>query len=97
MTPDLKCDVCQAPAVGVCSSSLGPCSFAYCAECLAVGAEPYRVTVCFVADLGAEPAAVADWFLPVIAGTCQRAGKPEAEFWADVRAAAERMRQEGGA
>ena len=31
--PDLKCQVCDAPAIGVASSSLGPISFAYCAEC----------------------------------------------------------------
>lgn len=31
--PDLKCQVCGAPAIGVASSSLGAISFAYCAEC----------------------------------------------------------------
>lgn len=37
------CDVCnreEKPVVGVCSSGLGPISWAYCQECLENGSEP---------------------------------------------------------
>lgn len=40
------CDVCgTSPTVGVACSGLGAVSFAYCAQCLAVGAEPYVMLV----------------------------------------------------
>lgn len=37
---DLKCNVCQRPAVGVASSSLGAVSWAFCSECAHKPAEP---------------------------------------------------------
>jgi hypothetical protein len=85
--PDLKCQVCGAPAIGVASSSLGPISFAYCAECAQSGAEPYGFTVGYVAvTCGNTPEAIAEWFQPVVEVTAQRAGKTVDQFWADVRA-----------
>jgi hypothetical protein len=85
--PALTCEVCGDPAIGVASSSLGPISFAYCAECSAVGAEPYDVTIAFVAETcGRTPVAVAAWFLPVIEATAQRSGRTVEQFWADVAA-----------
>lgn len=89
-----KCDVCGAPAIGVASSALGPVSFAYCGECAAIGAEPYSFTVGLVAMNGGTPDAVAPWFFTVIDATRERAGKTDAEFWADV---AEVVKREGGA
>lgn len=87
--PALTCQVCGSPAAGVFSSSLGAISFAYCAACNAVGAEPYGFTVGYVATCcGDTPAAVAEWLHEVIEATATRAGKTVAEFWADVKAEA---------
>lgn len=86
MTAALTCDVCGTPAIGVACSALGACSFAYCRECAVAHAEPYRIAVMMVATIGDSPEALAAWFLPVVAGTCSRAGKTEAEFWDDVKA-----------
>lgn len=84
--PGLTCQVCGAPAVGVFSSGLGPASFAYCAECGAVGAEPYGLTVAYVAlCCGTTPDAVEEWFHGLIEATCGRAGKTVEQFWADVK------------
>ena len=85
--PPLTCDVCGDPAIGVASSALGPVSFAYCAECARASAEPYGMTVAFVAEMcGRTPDAIAEWFRPVVEGTAARAGKTIAQFWADVAA-----------
>lgn len=87
--PALTCEACGSPAFGVFSSSLGAISFAYCAACNAVGAEPYGFTVGYVATcLGDTPAAVAEWLHEVIAATATRAEKTVAEFWTDVKAEA---------
>ena len=81
------CDVCGGPSIGVASSSLGAISFAYCAECNAVGAEPYGFTVGYVALFcGRSEDAIAEWARPIIEGTAQRAGKMVTEFWSDVKA-----------
>ncbi len=87
--PALACEVCGSPAAGVFSSSLGAISFAYCAACNAVGAEPYGLTVGYVATCCDDtPDAVAEWLSDVVAATAERAGKTVAEFWADVKAEA---------
>lgn len=87
--PALTCEVCGSPAAGVFSSSLGAISFAYCAACNAVGAEPYGLTVGYVATCCDDtPDAVAEWLSDVVAATATRAGKTVTEFWADVKAEA---------
>jgi hypothetical protein len=40
MSEILSCNVCNKPAIGVASSSFGPVSWAYCAECARKPAEP---------------------------------------------------------
>lgn len=93
--PALTCEVCGARAAGVFSSALGAVSFAYCADCNAVGAEPYGVAVAYVAlCCGDTPEAVAEWFHEVVEGTAERAGKTVAEFWADVKAEAAKGKME---
>lgn len=89
--PRLTCDVCGAPAIGVAGSALGPVSFAYCQTCANTGAEPYGMTVAFVAETcGTTEEAIAEWFRPVVAATAERAGKTVPEFWAEVAARAAR-------
>jgi hypothetical protein len=92
--PVLTCEVCRAPAAGVFSSSLGAISFAYCAACNSVGAEPYGLAVGYVATCcGDTPAAVAEWVHGVIEATATRAGKTVEQFWADVKAEATKPKE----
>ncbi len=85
----LACQVCGSPAAGVSSSSLGAISFAYCATCNNVGAEPYGHAVSYVAlCCGDERVAVAEWLHEVIEATATRTEKTVAGFWADVKAEA---------
>lgn len=50
------CDVCEREGiVGVASSALGPCSFAYCKSCLENGCEPYEIAVRMFATCGGSP------------------------------------------
>jgi len=83
--PGITCDVCGGAAVGVCSSALGACSFAYCKQCLELRAEPYQCTVIMCAMNGNEFKHFAPWFHPVIEGTCKRAGKTLDQFWQEVK------------
>lgn len=85
--PELTCDVCgKEPAVGVASSCLGPCSFAYGRECLRVGAEPYCALIGALADCGREHCA--EWVHPIIEASLKVAGKTLEEFDADLATAA---------
>jgi hypothetical protein len=99
--PDLTCDVCAAPAVGVAGSMLGPCSYAYCATCAMYRCEPYDMTVSVVASaIGARDLRdLAEWFHRVLFATLLRAGKTAEQFWAEVQAerAAEEAEMAGGA
>lgn len=52
--PSLKCDVCGQPALGVCSSSFGPVTFAYCYECINKPAEPRSTFEYLFEETGGE-------------------------------------------
>ena len=81
----LVCDVCGAAAIGVCCSSLGALSLAYCQACADVGAEPYDLTVGMASMIGDRIEDYAPHFHPILFATVVRAGKTAEEFWADVR------------
>lgn len=51
-----KCDVCgKETEVFVCASSMGAVSWAYCANCLKAGLEPYYSMVAYIACAGRFP------------------------------------------
>lgn len=79
------CEVCgkSAPVVVV-SSSLGPCSCAYCEECYGANLEPYPIVVAAVWTCGWED--MADWAKARIRKTLTKLGKTEEEMLADAKA-----------
>lgn len=79
------CEVCgkSAPVVVV-SSSLGPCSCAYCEECYGANLEPYSIVVAAVWTCGWED--MADWAKARIRKTLTKLGKTEEEMLADAKA-----------
>lgn len=79
------CEVCgkSAPVVVV-SSSLGPCSCAYCEECYGANLEPYSIVVAAVWTCGWED--MADWAKARIRKTLTKLGKTEKEMLADAKA-----------
>lgn len=79
------CEVCgkSAPVV-VISSSLGPCSCAYCEECYGANLEPYSIVVAAVWTCGWED--MADWAKARIRKTLTKLGKTEEEMLADAKA-----------
>lgn len=90
--PELKCNVCGAPAIGVCCGSCGPISFAYCKECLEFGAEPYWALVAYLGCGGiTKPEDVRKEYQATIEATCKKADKTEDEFWKDCREGYEQM------
>jgi len=81
---DLKCEVCGEPALGVCCSSLGAISCAFCEECLVLERQPYEVLLGGLSGLDG-PEHVAEWVKSIIAATCEFYKKSENEMWDDVR------------
>lgn len=79
------CEVCgkSAPVVVV-SSSLGPCSCAYCEECYDAGLEPYPMVIAEVWTCGWEN--MVDWAKARIRKTLTKLGKTEEEMLSDVKA-----------
>lgn len=91
-----KCEVCgkEGPVV-VCSSTLGPFSFAYCEDCLHAGAEPYWFTVNAVALCGLWPDDVNEAFQEKIRSVLKYLNRSEEVFKADVETACEEMSIQG--
>lgn len=79
------CEVCgkSAPVVVV-SSSLGPCSCAYCEECYDAGLEPYPMIIAAVWTCGWEN--MAAFAKARIRKTLKKLGKTEEEMLSDVQA-----------
>lgn len=84
-----ECEVCGASSVvGVAAVPGVPYWAAYCRECLAANAHPWRVMVANTAAIdGLEHAA--EWWRDMVEGTLTRLGRTRGEFQAAVRAAME--------
>jgi hypothetical protein len=81
---ELKCDVCKEPAIGVCSSGLGPVSFAYCAECLRERRQPWGALIGFGVSVGKV---MVGWAKEMIETNCRYYNKTVDEFWEEVEVA----------
>jgi hypothetical protein len=87
-----SCDVCHKnPSVGVGASTCGAISFAYCKECLSLGAEPYGALVAYLSsavnkgeDCKPEAEQIQKGYQGIIDGSLSVAGKTREEFYADV-------------
>lgn len=80
---ELECEVCGRPAIGVCSSPLGPVSHAFCRECLRADRQPWHTLIGGLA--GCDKHTVADWVWPYIKATCAHYNKTEDELWEEVK------------
>lgn len=80
------CNVCcKREAIGVCSSSTGAISFAYCQECLETRREPYGAVVASLYGMSGMDE-VASWYRPTVVATLKAEGKTVEELFADVMA-----------
>jgi hypothetical protein len=78
-----KCEICQKPALGVCSSRMGAISHAYCEECIKAQREPWTTLVGGLFGVSRDDCA--DWVRPVIEATCKFYEKTEDELWNEVK------------
>lgn len=80
-----KCAVCDKEGeVFVASSACGAMSLAYCAECLASGAEPWSDLVFYVSLAGHYPDQINEMYREIVRDTCKRLHRTEEEFAAAV-------------
>lgn len=79
----------------VCSSALGPVSFAYCEECLRAGVEPYWFTENTVALCGLWPDNVNEAFQEKTLSILNYLNYSEEVFKADVETAYVEMSVQG--
>jgi hypothetical protein len=87
-----SCEVCKKnPSVGVGASTCGAISFAYCKECLSLGAEPYGALVAYLSsavnkgeDCKPEANSIHEGYQKIIDSSLSIAGKTREEFYADV-------------
>lgn len=83
-----KCAVCgKEGEVFVASSTCGGMSCAYCAECLASGAEPWSDLVFYVSLAGHYPEQINEIYREIVRDTCKRLHRTEEEFASDVEKA----------
>lgn len=82
----MKCEVCgkETDNGAVCSSTLGGASFYYCANCLAMGFEPYDDLVSTAWCVGNYPDDCAPWFVELIKRELLFFGKTEEDFKNDI-------------
>lgn len=81
----LICQVCgENEAVGVYSVPSVPISCAYCADCLAAGAHPWRVLVANTACIGSLDKC-ADWWKWMVTDTCEYLDRTLEEFLVSVQ------------
>ena len=92
--PNLKCEVCQKPAIGVCNA-LGPVSCAFCRECIEAHRFPYWNLVGY---LGFPPPKakedLAEWVHPAIDATLAFYKKTWEEFVSDCQKANDKYEEE---
>lgn len=96
MNDDLKrtCSCCgEEKEVSVTASSLGAFSFAYCADCLTAGVEPYGALVSYIACAGNYPEDINPRWLDFIKHNLEFYDKTEEQFKNDVMKANEEMNQ----
>jgi len=87
-----KCAVCgREGEVYVASSACGAMSNAYCAECLASGAEPWGDLVSYVSLAGPYPEHISEMYRDIVRDTCRRLHRTEEEFALAVRSAIDEM------
>ena len=77
-----KCDVCVHDGeTFVACSICGGISFAYCKECLKVGAEPWECLAIYIAFSGGKyPENINESFREAVKATCERLNKTEEDF-----------------
>ena len=75
-----KCAVCgKEGEVFVACSTCGAISFAYCEDCLNIGAEPYGALVEYISCAGDSPEDINDTYLKII-----RSIIDENEYWKEL-------------
>lgn len=80
-----RCDVCGRQGdVAVACSAYGPVSFAYCADCLKNGLEPYGAVVSYIACAGRFPEDVNEVYRQDVRRMLPLWGKTEKELIHDV-------------
>lgn len=82
--PGNSCDVCGREAGFVCASRYGPCSFAYCTNCLRLGLEPYGAVVAYISCAGYFPEEINESYQEDVRRMFPLWGKTEEEFIDDV-------------
>lgn len=87
--PMPNCDVCGDEAIGVASSTLGAVSFAYCRECLRVGADVPSIVAFSIASCGIDN--VHEWVRNMIEPTIQRAKITRQQFDTMVKEAEQEL------
>jgi hypothetical protein len=60
--PDLSCEMCGQPAIGVASTSV-PYSAAYCRECASRGCDPLWIFHYWYDDVSTDGEGMADWVI----------------------------------
>lgn len=89
--PVNRCDVCGKPAVCVAASAYGPISYAFCAECLQKGLEPYDGVVSYIACAGHFPDDIREDYRADVRRMLPLWGKTEEEFVKDVEKVIEEL------
>lgn len=91
--PDIRsCSCCgKEKEVFVACSMLGAISFAYCADCLNAGVEPYDALVDYISFAGAYPEDIQPDWLDFIKLNLEFYNKTEEQFKKDLRKAEEAM------
>ena len=79
------CDVCGKKAeVVVCASTMGPISFAYCADCLNKQLEPYWAMVSYIAGAGNFPEDISEDYQKLCRHILKELKIKEEQFIKDV-------------
>lgn len=87
-----RCDVCkqEVEKVYVGASTCGPISFAYCADCLDAGAEPYGAVIAYLCTVIVTEAwrdEINPAYIKIVEDSLRVAGRTETEFVADCLSA----------
>lgn len=81
----MKCDACgKERETFVAASAYGPISFAYCAECLASGREPYGAIVAYISCAGHFPNDINAFYQEDVRRQLKLHGVSEEQFIKDV-------------
>ena len=83
-----NCNVCgKRDKLYVAASTMGPCSYAYCEECLSKGLEPYSAMVDYISCAGYFPQDVNEIYQKHCRHILKELNISEEKFIADVAAA----------